>query len=346
MMRPCERVCVSWRRSAAGSVLGASSLTYAEATWGQTTCDWITAQAHALEAFGGVPAICVVDNAKALITKPLAYEPAVQRTFATFAEHYGLAVLNARVHRPKDKAKVEVAVQIVQRWVLARLRNVRFTSLAQVNEAIAALVALLNARKMRKLGASRLELFERVEKAALRPLPAEPYVYTEWKICRVGRDYHVEVGGHYYSVHHRHLGEEVDVRLTARTVEIFLRGERIAAHMREAGVGRHTTSDDHMPEAHRAYAGWTLENARRQARDIGPAPDLLVRLIIESKRHPIQGLRACTGILRLVRPTAPSGWRTPARGRSRSGPAATPRSGRSSTTGSIAACRAARTPAT
>lgn len=284
------------------AVLGASSYTYAEATWAQKTGDWIVAQSHALEAFGGAPELSVVDNAKALIAKALIHEPAVQRTYAEFAGHYGMAVLNARVRRPPDKAKVEVAVQIVQRWVLARLRNRRFTSLGELNGAIFELTAVLNARPMRKLGTSRLELFERVEKSALRPLPAEPYVFAEWKVRRVGLDYHVDIDGHYYSVPHRFAREQVEARVAARTVEIFHTGRRIAAHMREGGRGKHTTQNDHMPEAHRAYAGWTLESVRRQAEAIGPSTGLLVRLIIEAKRHPMLGLRATLGVVRLARP--------------------------------------------
>lgn len=283
------------------AVLGASSLTYAEATWTQKTGDWVLAQSNALQAFGGVPQLSVVDNAKATIAKALAYEPAVQRTYAEFCDHYGMAVLNARVRRPKDKAKVEVAVQVVQRWILARLRKRRFTALAELNQAIFELTATLNERPMKKLGASRRELFEQVERAALKPLPATPYVYAEWRIRRVGLDYHVDIDGHYFSVPHLYVREQVEVRATTRTVEIFHKGQRIAAHLREGGRGKHTTDMGHMPEAHRAYAGWTIESVRRQAEAIGPATALAVKLIFEAKRHPVQGLRACLGVVRLQR---------------------------------------------
>lgn len=284
------------------AVLGASSLTYAEATWTQKTGDWVVAQSNALQAFGGAPQLSVVDNAKATIAKALIYEPAVQRTYAEFCDHYGMAALNTRVRRPKDKAKAEVGVQVVQRWILARLRNRRFTSQAELNQAIFELTATLNARLMKKLGVSRRDLFEQVEKAALKPLPAEPYVYAEWKIRRVALDYHVDVDGDYFSVAHRFVREQVEVRATTRTVEIFHKGERIAAHVREGGRGKHTTDMAHMPEAHRAYAGWTIESVRRQAEAIGPATALAVQLIFEAKRHPLLGLRACQGVVGLARP--------------------------------------------
>lgn len=190
----------------------------------------------------------------------------------------------------------------MQRWILARLRNRRFTSLAELNQAIFELTATLNARLMKKLGVSRRDLFEQVEKAALKPLPAEPYVYAEWKIRRVALDYHVDVDGHYFSVPHRFVREQVEVRATTRTVEIFHKGERIAAHVREGGCGKHTTDMAHMPEAHRAYAGWTIESVRRQAEAIGPATALAVQLIFEAKRHPLLGLRACQGVVGLARP--------------------------------------------
>lgn len=238
--------------------LGASSYTYVEATWTQTAADWMGAQANALQFFGGAPQIIVPDNPKAAIAKSCAFEPRLARSYAEFAAHYGVAVVPARVRKPRDKAKVESGVQVAQRWIVARLRGQRFTSLAELNAAIAPLRTLLNQRLMRQLKTSRSALFEEVERHALRPLPSTPYEYAEWRKARVGVDYHVDVGRHFYSVPYRYLREEVDVRVTPHTVEIFLKGQRIAAHARHATCGRHTTQPDHMPESHRAYAGWTL----------------------------------------------------------------------------------------
>ena len=283
------------------ATLGASSYTYAEATWSQTTADWVSAQSNALMFFGGAPRLIVPDNPKAAIVKACFYEPTVQRTYGDFAAHFNMAVFAARPRKPRDKAKVESGVQLVQRWILAALRNRRFTSLGELNGAIRDLLVRLNGRRMRKLNTTRAELFETVEKPALQPLPVEPYVYAEWKIARVGIDYHVDVGGHYYSVPYRYLRAQVHVRIAARTVEIFLKGERIAAHMREATCGKHTTQPDHMPESHRAYADMTIDKVTNNADRIGGSTGMLVRLIIEAKHHPLQGVRSGLGILSLAR---------------------------------------------
>jgi transposase len=283
------------------ATLGASSYTYATATWTQTTADWVGAQSSALVFFGGAPRMIVPDNPKATIVKACFYEPGVQRTYADFAAHFGIAVVAARPRKPRDKAKVESGVQLVQRWILAKLRNRRFTSLAQLNAAIAELVTQLNDRTMRKLHTTRAALFETVERAALRPLPVEPYVYAEWKLARVGLDYHIDVAGHYYSVPYRYLRAQVDVRIAARSVEIFFKGERIAAHMRQATCGKHTTQPDHMPEAHRAYADMTIDKVTASADRIGASAGMVVRLIIEAKHHPLQGVRSGLGIVSLAR---------------------------------------------
>lgn len=283
------------------ATLGASSYTFAHATWTQTTADWVGAQTSALTFFCGAPALIVPDNPKAAIVKACFYEPGVQRTYADFAAHFNIAVLAARPRKPRDKAKVESGVQLVQRWILARLRNRRFTSLAELNSAIRTLVIDLNNRPMRRLKTTRAALFEAIEKHALRALPAEPYVYAEWKIARVGLDYHVDVAGHYYSVPYRYLRAQVHVRIAARTVEIFLQGERIAAHMREATCGRHTTQDDHMPETHRAYKDMTVDKVTTSADRIGASTGMLVRLIIEAKHHPLQGVRSGLGVIGLAR---------------------------------------------
>jgi transposase len=192
-------------------------------------------------------------------------------------------------------------VLVVERWILARLRNRRFFSLAELNRAIAELVVDLNARPMRRLGVSRREMFVELDRPALKELPAEPYEYAEWRVRRVGRDYHVDIDGHYYSVPHRLMREQLDARITERTIELFCKGERVAAHIGGGGRGRHTTIPDHMPSAHRRYADWTIERIRADAAAIGPSTAKLTALILESRPHPEQGYRACIGILRLAR---------------------------------------------
>src|SRR5438552_7697367 len=198
------------------------------------------------------------------------------------AAHYGTAILPARPRRPRDKAKVEQAVLIIERWLLGRMRNRTFFSLDEVNAAIGELLRRLNEeRPIRRLGVTRRQLLEEIDRPALKPLPAEPYVLAEWRIRRVGIDYHVEVGGHYYSVPFRFARAEVEARYTVRTVEIFLKGERIAVHQRMSGNHKHTTLPDHMPSAHRRYHGWTVERIRRDARAIGPATAGLCDLSLE-----------------------------------------------------------------
>jgi transposase len=204
-----------------------------------------------------------------------------------------------------DKAKVEVAVQVVQRWVLARLRHRRFFSLAELNGAIGELIADINERPMRHLGTSRRALFERIERAALLPMPAEPYAYAEWRRCRAGLDYHVEVHGHFYSVSYRLVREVIEARITDQTIELFHQGNRVACHVRNPRQHRHTTTVEHMPSAHRRHAEWTPTRLLREAKGIGPSTIALVERILASKPHPEQGFRACLGILRLVRSYGP-----------------------------------------
>ena len=283
------------------AALGASNYTYAEATWTQGLSDWIGAHCRALSYFGGVPGQIVSDNLKAGVTRACFYEPAVNRTYADMAAHYDTAVVPARPRKPRDKAKVEVAVQIAERWIIARLRNCRFFSLSEINEAIRELLCRLNGRVTRHLGASRRALFEELERPALKPLPQVPYVYAEWRQRAVGLDYHVEVDKHYYSVPYALLREQVWVRITARTVEVFHRGARVAAHARTSSNRQHTTLRDHMPSSHRRHADWTPEKLRRQAAGIGPGTSTLVEVILRERTHPEQGFRSCLGILRLAR---------------------------------------------
>jgi transposase len=283
------------------AVMGASSYTYAEASWTQTLPDWIGSHVRALAFMGGVPAQLVPDNPKVGVDRANWYEPGLNRTYLDLATHYQTAILPARPRKPRDKAKVEVGVLVVERWILARLRNRRFFSLAELNQAIGELVADLNARPMRRLGVSRRDLFLELDRPALKELPAEPYEYAEWRVRRVGLDYHVDIDGHYYSVPHRLIREQLDARITAHTIELFRKGERVAVHLRGAGRGRHTTIAEHMPSSHRRYAEWTIERIGREALAIGPSTAKLAALILESRPHPEQGYRACLGILRLAR---------------------------------------------
>lgn len=248
-----------------------------------------------------MPRQIVPDNLRSGVLRANWYEPGLNPTYRDLAAHYRTAILPARIRRPRDKAKVEAGVLVVERWILARLRHQRFDSLAALNGAIAALLADLNARPMRRLGVSRRQLFEELDRPALADLPVEPFVYAEWRIRRVALDYHVDVDGHYYSVPHRLLRQQVEARVTARTVELFHKGERVAVHVRGGLRGRHTTLAEHMPQAHRRHAEWTIERIGREAAAIGASTAALTAIILESRPHPEQGFRACLGILRLLR---------------------------------------------
>nr|WP_319615988.1 IS21 family transposase [Acidiphilium acidophilum] len=283
------------------AVLGASSFIYAEATASQGLADWIGAHVNTLAALGGVPRQIVSDNLKSGITKACFYEPVVNRTYADMAAHYGTAIIPARPYKPRDKAKVEVGVHVVQRWILARLRNRRFFSLAELNQAIRELTAQLNDRPMRGWGTTRRALFDQLDRPALQPLPATPYEYADWKRCRVNLDYHIEVDKHFYSVPYRLLRQEVEARITARTVEVFHRGKLVAAHQRSNRPHRPTTLAEHMPSSHRRYRDWTHERIQREAAAIGDDTAALVELILRSRPHPEQGFRSCIGILRLAK---------------------------------------------
>jgi transposase len=283
------------------AALGASNYTYAEARWTETLPDWIGAHVNALAAIGGVPKALVPDNLKAGITKPSRYEPGINRTYQDLADHYGCVVLPARVMKPRDKAKVEVAVQIVERFVLAKLRCQRFFSLAELNSAIRDCVTTINGRVMRKIGKSRHELLETLDGPALTALPTTPYSYAEWKRARVAPDYHIEIAGHYYSVPSKLIREIVEARITDATVEIFHKGQRVASHALSAVRNRHTTTTEHMPSAHRRYAEWTPAKIMSEAAKVGPATVALFEAIMKARPHPEQGFRSCLGIVGLAR---------------------------------------------
>jgi len=285
------------------AVMGGSSLSFAHASWTETLPDWIDAHVRAFAFFGGAPRLLVPDNPKVAVIKACFYDPQVNRTYGEMAAHYDTAILPARPRRPRDKPKVEAAVRIVERWLLGRLRNRRFYSLAEVNGAVAQMLTALNDRRaMRHVGRTRRQMFEEIDAPKLKALPAEPYALAEWRLRKVGLDYHVDFDGHFYSVPYRHARADVEIRATLRGIEVFLKGDRIAAHMRGSGGGKHTTLPEHMPSSHRRHADWTLERILREAEAVGPSTGLLCRMILEHRPHPEQGFRACLGIVRLAKP--------------------------------------------
>ncbi|MGH7339809.1 MAG: IS21 family transposase [Candidatus Rokuibacteriota bacterium] len=281
------------------AVLGASNYTFAEATRTQRGPDWIASHTRAVTYFGGATAVYVCDQLRSGVTTPCRYEPGVQRTYEEWAAHHGAVVIPARGGHPRDKAKVETGVLVAQRWILARLRNERHFSIESLNGRIAELLEDLNGRTMRVYRASRREMYERLDRPALRALPATRFSYAEWKRAKVNVDYHVEVDGHYYSVPHQHLGDEVEVRLSASTVEVILDGQRIASHARSFQRGRHSTVDEHMPVAHRKHKEWSPSRIINWAGRIGPQTRALVEAILADRPHPEMGYRSCLGILRL-----------------------------------------------
>jgi len=282
------------------AVLGASNYTYAEATWQRDLVSWIGSHVRALEFFQGVPIATVPDNWKTAVTAACYYEPDLNPTYRDWADHYGTVVIPARVRKPRDKAKVEAGVLIVERWILAALRNRRFFNLAELNAAIRELLARLNHRKFRKLDTTRAKLFEALEQPVLKPLPAEPFTFREWKKARVHPDYHVEVERHYYSVPYRFVHEEVEVRITESTVEVFRTGDRIATHSRSFVAGKHTTQPEHRPKKHQDLE-WTSARITDAGRLIGPATVTVLTKIMEVRKHPELGYRSCMGVLRLAR---------------------------------------------
>lgn len=281
------------------AVLGASSYTFAEATWTQSLPDWLGSHQRAFTFFGGVTETVVPDNLKTGVTHPHRYEPDLNRSYAEMAAYYGVAVIPTRVAKPKDKAKVEAAVLVVERWILARLRHQTFFDLAALNRAIGELLPLLNGRAFKKLPGCRKSLYETLERPVLSPLPSTPYQFATWKKARVSIDYHIDIERRYYSVPYQLVKREVEARLTEHTVEIFHRSKRVASHRRAAKAGHYTTVTEHMPRPHREYAEWTPQRLVGWAQKTGPASAELIGRILEIRRHPQQGFRSCLGILRL-----------------------------------------------
>lgn len=279
------------------AVLGASNYTFACASWSQKQADWLQAHVQAFEFFGGVPEIVVPDNLKSAVRKTNRYEPDINPSYQQLAAHYGVAVVPARPYKPKDKAKAEVAVQIVERWIMARLRHQTFFTLRSLNQAIRVLLDDLNQRPFKKLPGSRLSQFEQLDKPALRPLPVQTYQYAEIKQARVHIDYHIEYDKHYYSVPHHLVKQQVEVQVSEQTVSIYHQGQRIACHARSDRKGAHSTCEEHMPRAHLAMHEWSPGRFLSWAADIGPQTCAVVKHILQEKRHKEQSYRRILGLL-------------------------------------------------
>jgi transposase len=278
---------------------GASQYIYAEGQESQRLPDWIMGHRRGYEYFGCAPHIEVDDNLKSAVSKACRYDPDVNITFAEFARHYGVAVVPTRPKKPKDKPKVENAVLLVQRWILACLRNRVFYSLTELNQAIRELVDKLNDRPMQRLKKSRRELFLELDKPNALPLAAEPFEYREWSFPTVGFDYHIEVDGHFYSAPWTLASQKVSVRLMENTVEIFYKRDRVALHERSRAEHQYTTVAGHMPPAHQKYAEWTPARLFKWAEEIGPSTHQIIEKVIKTKFHPQQGFRPSMGILSL-----------------------------------------------
>lgn len=280
------------------AVLGASNYTYVEACESQSLPCWIEAHVKVFEFIGGVPTAIVPDNLRAGVTKAHYYDPDINMTYQDFAVYYGVAILPTRVAKPRDKAKVEVGVQGIQRRILAPLRYHTFFSVAEINLAIIPLLETYNKRPFKDLPGSRLSQFLLLDKPALKPLPQEKYQYAEWKKAKVNIDYHIAFEKHFYSVPYTYIKEEVTLRITSRTIECYYQNQRVASHLRSFRPG-HTTVQEHMPKAHQAHVEWTPERLAGWAKKIGPFTEKLIESVIKSRAIPEQGFRTCLGILRL-----------------------------------------------
>jgi len=283
------------------AVLGASSFTYAEAFPSEELRCWIAGHIHAYEYWQGVPAITVPDNPKTGVLRACWYDPDLNPTYREMARHYNTAVIPARPRKPRDKPKVENAVLVAQRWILAALRNHTFFGIEQANEAIWAKLEELNDRKFQKLEGSRRQAYLTVDRPALRALPSSRYVFADWYTPKVNIDYHVDVEKHYYSVPYTLVHKRLEARATATTVEIFFKGKRVASHQRSYVKGGHTTLREHMPLSHQRYLEWSPSRIIDWAAKVGPATSRLCEKIMESRAHPEQGYRACLGLMRLAK---------------------------------------------
>jgi transposase len=279
------------------AVLGASNYTYACASWSQKQEDWLNAHVQAFEFFDGVPEIVVPDNLKSAVRKTHRHEPIINPSYQQLAAHYQVAIVPARPYKPKDKSKAEVGVQIVERWIMARLRHQTFFTLASLNQAIHFLLGDLNQRPFKKLPGSRQSQFEQLDKPALRNLPSHRYQYAEIKQARVHIDYHLEFDKHYYSVPHHLVKQSVEVQATNTVVVIYSHGQRVASHPRSHRQGAHSTCVEHMPDNHKAMSEWSPERFLRWAGDIGEQTREVVNQLLQEKRHKEQSYRRILALL-------------------------------------------------
>lgn len=279
------------------AVMGASNYTYAEATWSQQLEDWIASHVRCFDFLGGVPHVVVPDNLKSGVHKACRYEPDINPTYHQLSEYYDTAIIPARPYKPKDKSKAEVGVQIVERWIMARVRKETFFSLKQLNQRISELLAWMNSKVMKQYGESRLSLFNRIDKPALKPLPACAYQYTYIKQVKVNIDYHVEVDKHYYSVPNTLAGKQLEAHVTGQLVSLKYAGRTVASHPRSYLQGRHSTNESHMPKAHQKQK-WSPERFERWATNIGPQTLGLIQSQLISRQAPRASLSVLLGLVK------------------------------------------------
>jgi transposase len=282
------------------AVLGASNYTYAEATWSQSLPDWLGSHVRAFEFFGGTPALLVPDNLKSGVSKACRYEPELNPAYQQLAAHYGVAVMPARPYKPKDKAKVEVGVQVVERWILAKLRHHTFFSLAELNQCIRVLLTDLNQKPFQQGSGNRRQWFKQLDQPQLSPLPKHAYQVVDIKAARVNIDYHIQYDHHRYSVPHHCVGESVEIHAGEQLLEVYCQHQRIATHVRKFFPGT-TTEPTHMPEKHAHHLQWTPGRLMNWAQTLGPEVLLWVKTQLQRKAHPEQAYRICLGLLNLSR---------------------------------------------
>jgi transposase len=281
-------------------VLGASSYTYAEATLTQRIADFVGSHVRMFEYFGGVTKTVVPDQLRSAVSVPSRTEPQIARTYSDLGRHYGTAIVPARPRKPRDKAKVEVAVQVAQRWILARLRNETFFSLGTLNARIRELLEDLNARPMKRLGGkTRRELYMALDKPALAALPESGFECSEWPRATVHGDHHIQVDKHIYSVPYQLVHEVVDVRLTATSVEVFHRGTRVTSHARSYVPYGVTTTPEHRPPNHQEWAQADTTHVIAWALGIGPMTHAYVQKLIAQRPT---GVRSALGVQRVAKP--------------------------------------------
>lgn len=283
------------------AVLGFSQKVFVRAYENQQIQCWTDAHVKSFEFYGGVPELVIPDNTKTAVVRPCRYEPGLNDSYAEMAGHYGCAILPTRPYKPRDKAKAETAVQIVQREILAALRHRTFFDLGELNQAIGQKLDELNKRPFAKLSGSRQELFTQQEQGLLKPLPVRPYEFAQWKRAKVNIDYHAVVDKHLYSVPYKLIHQEVRARLSRSMVELYHNGIRVAVHRRSFNPGKFTTVNEHLPKSHQKHLEWNPGRLINWARRTGPLLARVVQTILNNRPHPEQGYRACLGLMRLSR---------------------------------------------